>query len=146
MLSKHFQGSILQSSGTLENNENVANVINKSLNLIQNYQTTCNNSTAKNGASAKSENDASQGNGSSNQSQYQTETAYKKLSFVYADRAYVCARAGNKIYVVQKRITEPPSIGILILVLKFYNVNIISFDKKNFYYSNLLISIDLDDL
>ena len=109
----------MQSSGTLENNENVANVINKSLNLIQNYQTTCNNSTAKNGASSQSENDASLLNGSSNQSQYQTEIAYKKLSFVYADRAYVCARAGNKIYVVQKRITEPPSIGISINLIKY---------------------------
>ena len=115
---KYFQGSILQSSGTLENNENVANVINKSLNLIQNYQTTCNNSTAKNGGSSQSENDANLVNGSSNQSQYQTEIAYKKLSFVYADRAYVCARAGNKIYVVQKRITEPPSIGIAMKLLK----------------------------
>ena len=97
----------------------MANVINKSLNLIQNYQKTCNNSTAKNGASARVENDVSLGNGSSNQSQYQTETAYKKLSFVYADRAYVCARAGNKIYVVQKRITEPPSIGNTINLLKY---------------------------
>ena len=109
---KYFQGSILQSSGTLENNENVANVINKSLNLLQHYQTTCTNSTAKNGMSSPSDNDANPVNGSSNQSQYQTEIAYKKLSFVYADRAYVCARAGNKIYVVQKRITEPPNIGI----------------------------------
>ena len=104
-----FQGSILQSSGSLENNENVANVITKSLNLLQNYQTTCNNAASN---STRSENDGNFVNGSSsNHSQYQTEIAYKKLSFVYADRAYVCARAGNKIYVVQKRITEPPSIG-----------------------------------
>ena len=76
---------------------------------MQNYQTTCNN-TANNGT--RSENDASILNASSSiNSQYQTEISYKKLSFVYADRAYVCARAGNKIYVVQKRITEPPSIG-----------------------------------
>jgi len=107
----NLEGSILQSSGSLENNENVANVITKSLNLLQNYQTSCNNAV---GNSTRSENDGNFVNGSSsNHSQYQTEIAYKKLSFVYADRAYVCARAGNNIYVVQKRITEPPSIGDL---------------------------------
>ena len=95
---------MLHSSGTLENNENVANVVNKSLNLLQSYQTTINSGT-------RSETDFNAVNGSSNQSQYQTEIACKKLSFVYADRAYVCARSGNKIYVVQKRITEPPSIS-----------------------------------
>ena len=100
-----FQGSILQSSGSLENNENVANVINKSLNVLQNYQRTSSTTTS---GSVK---DDYTFNGSVNQGQYQTEVAYKKLSFVYADRAYVCARAGNKIYVVQKRITEPPNIG-----------------------------------
>ena len=95
----------------MENNENVASVVNKSLVLLQNYQTTCNN--AINGK--RSENDVNVVNGSPNHSQYRTEIAYKKLSFVYADRAYVCARSGNKIYVVQKRITEPPNIGKQVL-------------------------------
>ena len=92
----------------MENNENVANVINKSLNVLQNYQRTSSTPTS---SMMRSEKDDYTFNGSVNQGQYQTEVAYKKLSFVYADRAYVCARAGNKIYVVQKRITEPPNIG-----------------------------------
>ena len=83
-------------------------MINKSLNVLQNYQRTSSTPTS---SMMKSEKDDYTFNGSVNQGQYQTEVAYKKLSFVYADRAYVCARAGNKIYVVQKRITEPPNIG-----------------------------------
>ena len=83
-------------------------MINKSLNVLQNYQRTSSTPTS---SMMRSEKDDYTFNGSVNQGQYQTEVAYKKLSFVYADRAYVCARAGNKIYVVQKRITEPPNIG-----------------------------------
>ena len=83
-------------------------MINKSLNVLQNYQRTSSTPTS---SMISSEKDDYTFNGSVNQGQYQTEVAYKKLSFVYADRAYVCARAGNKIYVVQKRITEPPNIG-----------------------------------
>ena len=86
----------------------MANVIHKSLNLLQNYQITYNN--AANSGTRSPETDSRDFNGSPRQG-LQTEIAYKKLSFVYADRAYVCARAGHKIYVVQKRITEPPNIG-----------------------------------
>ena len=86
----------------------MANVIHKSLNLLQNYQITYNN--AANNGTRSPETDSRDFNGSPRQG-LQTEIAYKKLSFVYADRAYVCARAGHKIYVVQKRITEPPNIG-----------------------------------
>ena len=99
---------MLQSNGTLENNENVASVVNQSLNLLQNYQSNENHYTKT------TENDANTLNGSSSsQSNYRTEITYKKLSFVYNDHAYICARSGNKIYVVQKRITVAPSIGKL---------------------------------
>ena len=103
----NFQGSILQSSGSLENNERVATVVNQSLNLLKEHKP---NANAISGLEPRENGSLDE---SPKHSQYHTEVVHKKLSFVYSDRAYVCARSGNKIYVMQKRITEVPNIGTL---------------------------------
>ena len=95
----------------MENNEKVATVVNQSLNLLRNYKP--NGSDVNN--AGRTGNDVSNLNESPKQNFYRAEIVYKKLSFVYADRAYVVARSGNKIYVVQKLKPEAPSIGIPIL-------------------------------
>ena len=38
------------------------------------------------------------------------QLTYKKVSFIYSDRAYVVVRTGNKLTVTHKKVDERPSI------------------------------------
>ena len=104
-----IEGDVIQSSGSLENNEKVSGVINQALKLIQVYQPSCENqeSNAETGTEAIAEDD------NRSKSDYKSELSYKKVSFVYSDRAYVLMRSGNKIHMVHRRISEAPHIGHL---------------------------------
>lgn len=79
-----LEGDIIQSSGTLQNNENVSKVVMNSLAILRDYKP---------------------GNG--------FDKNFHRISFVYSDRAYIVAKTNQNIRIVQKRVTEAPSLADL---------------------------------
>jgi len=100
-----LDGTIVASSGQLENNERVSGALHEAINLLQVYKPDL---TSTDGALAASTGASSQPSGKSTGS-----LTYKKVSFVFSDRAYLMIRSGNKILVTMKRVAEVPNIGQL---------------------------------
>jgi len=91
-------GAMVTSSGALENRESVSTAVSQAVKLMGLYHHQPRSTTA---AAEGTEDEAISGQ------------TYKKVSFVYSDRAYVVIRSGNKLMVTLKRIEERPQIDQL---------------------------------
>jgi len=91
-----LDGNILTSSGQLENNERVSGVVQEAMNLIQTHQLDPPPPSGDNGGGSLS-----------------STMKYRKVSFVFSNRAYLIIRSGNKYIVTMKSVSEPPNIGHL---------------------------------
>jgi len=89
-------GAVLTSSGLLDNREEVAKAVTQTVKLLALYKPNKTGDTQDNGQEEK-----------------QTVT-YKKVSFVYSDRAYVMVRSGNKVHVILKKVDERPNIDQMV--------------------------------
>jgi len=88
-------GAVLTSSGLLDNREEVAKAVTQAVKLLALYK-------------------PDKIHGKDNSQEDKHAVSYKKVSFVYSDRAYVVVRSGNKLHVILKKVDERPNIDQLV--------------------------------
>lgn len=110
----------MTSSGTLENNERVADLAFAALQVVCSHKSLrATEIEMRNGdghhRQETTTSTSSAGSSTSSSSSYcaLNDVIFKKISFIFSDSAYVIFRYKSKVYVVHKSVPEVPSIADL---------------------------------